>query len=820
MKPRRSMLGMRAHSSRQHPDSHQDVKITAVLPCTLQPEGKLQFEGLGMLGRLPPTTTQHLPPPSHHSLDNDTELECTAIGTTTDSENWFCKCPGLYSGKLCQLTACERNPCRHGATCVPSSAHHAVCLCPYGRAGLLCEDRVNVTRARFGGRDEFGYTSFLAYSSIPGASSFYEFSINGDDFLVLGVRNGRIVHRFNLGSGVGTVVSGPLNRRLGIHAVQFGRFLRTGWLKVDDQKNKTGSSPGPLVSLNVFGQLYVGGYSEYVPQLLPAASRFRNGFQGCIFDLQFRTRRGGRFRVPGNPEGHPSLGRSVGQCGDSPCSLVRCENGGTCVETAATTYCRCPLGWKGALCSETTSPCDAQHEPAPACAQGSTCIPTPGGYRCQCPLGTGGHHCHQGVALSDPFFNGSRSSWMSFPPVGVRRRTDVKMEFKTLSPEGILFYVAQHLSPRAGDFFSVSLSAGTVTLRSEERVDRNGGAWHAVRAGRAGRRGYLALDGKEAEADSEEGMTALDVGTHIFVGGVPALDAVSRGAVENEPAGFSGCIREVVVNGRELELTEKGALGGADVEDCDGTACGHRVCRNGGRCDPVGTEAFRCACPPLWSGPTCERSVYCLNNRCQHGASCIPNVTAASYTCACSLGWEGRHCEMMSATMAASFAGSSYLRYVDPQYHLRNLTYTEVSFNFTSSSSDGLILWMGKAEDDDDDYLAVGLQDTHLKIGINLGERISVPFVLRSTRACCDQWKSVSVIHNRTVIQVFLDGDRVLFEDVDPYETYVAMNYGGVCYLGGFESHRQTWEVTHGLFSKGFVGQVRDLNIYGEKVYG
>lgn len=50
--------------------------------------------------------------------------------------------------------------------------------------------------------------------------------------------------------------------------------------QVDGQRNRTGSSPGRLVGLNVFNQLFVGGYNEYTPELLPAGSRFHHGFQG------------------------------------------------------------------------------------------------------------------------------------------------------------------------------------------------------------------------------------------------------------------------------------------------------------------------------------------------------------------------------------------------------------------------------------------------------------------------------------------------------------------------------------------------------------
>lgn len=59
----------------------------------------------------------------------------------SDAEDWFCECPPLYTGRLCQFSACQRNPCSHGATCIPKSPLEAVCLCPYGRQGLLCEER-------------------------------------------------------------------------------------------------------------------------------------------------------------------------------------------------------------------------------------------------------------------------------------------------------------------------------------------------------------------------------------------------------------------------------------------------------------------------------------------------------------------------------------------------------------------------------------------------------------------------------------------------------------------------------------------------------
>uniref|UniRef100_A0A672IFL9 Protein eyes shut homolog n=1 Tax=Salarias fasciatus TaxID=181472 RepID=A0A672IFL9_SALFA len=779
-------------------------------------------------------------------------LPCRNGGTcVSDSEDWFCECPPLYTGRLCQLSACERSPCSRGATCIPKSPLEAVCLCPYGRQGLLCDQPVNITRARFGGSDEFGYTSFVAYSSIPSLSLFYEFRLrftlannssavrdnlmlfagqkgrgeDGDDFLVLGLRAGRVVHRFNLGSGVATIVSDRLSNQIGVHTVTFGRSKKTGWLQVDGQRNKTGLSPGPLVGLNVFNQLFVGGYNEYTPELLPLGSRFRHSFQGCIFDMQFRTRRDRKFQALA----HPAFGRSVGQCGVTPCAHVRCSNGGTCVDSGSSVYCQCPFGWKGALCTETVSVCDVEHSPPPLCADGSTCIPLPSGYTCQCPLGTAGVYCQKAVSISDPYFSANQSSWMSFPLLSLRHRTVVQLQFQPLSPDGILLYTAQHLSSRAGDFLCLSLTSGFVQLRydlgdgaralqSVEKVDLRGRTWHTVKAGRIGNRGFLSVDGQEAEEDETAGMSTLDVTTDLFVGGVSALSSVSTDATEGEPMSFTGGMRELTVNDQELELTEAGAGNGANVGDWDGTACGYKVCRNRGRCRAAGSDKFTCICPLLWTGAVCNQSVSCVSHSCRHGSSCAPSAAAAatSYRCVCPLGWEGTYCDTRTSTDTFRFVGSSYLVYTDPGYGARDLKNTQVSFSFLTKSNDGLIMWMGKAAHEDDDYLAVGLEKGRLKVAVNLGERLSVPFTVQNQTLCCNKWQNVSVSLNSTRLQVYLDGKRILSEDVDPFERYVALNYGGQFYFGGFEFHRNLTVVTSGLFSKGFEGSLRNVFVFGD----
>lgn len=130
---------------------------------------------------------------------------------------------------------------------------------------------------------------------------------------------------------------------------------------------------------------------------------------------------------------------------------------------------------------------------------------------------------------------------------------------------------------------------------------------------------------------------------------------------------------------------------------------------------------------------------------------------------------------------------NSYIKCIDPDYKKRNLQFTTIYLNFSTTETGGLIVWIGKAQNAENDFLAIGLHNQSLKIAVNLGESLSVPMTYNNGTFCHNKWHRVREIQNQTLIKAYLDDSLILSEDIDPYKKFVALNYDGISYLGGFE---------------------------------
>lgn len=100
-----------------------------------------------------------------------------------------------------------------------------------------------------------------------------------------------------------------------------------------------------------------------------------------------------------------------------------------------------------------------------------------------------------------------------------------------------------------------NLGDRTIILEILQKVTINGSTWHVIKAGRIGAEGYLDLDGINVTEKATVKVSSLDTNTDFYIGGVSSLHLVNPMAVANERVGFQGCVREVIINNQELQLT-------------------------------------------------------------------------------------------------------------------------------------------------------------------------------------------------------------------------------------------------------------------------
>ena len=97
---------------------------------------------------------------------------------------------------------------------------------------------------------------------------------------------------------------------------------------------------------------------------------------------------------------------------------------------------------------------------------------------------------------------------------------------------------------------------------------------------------------------------SLDLGAPLVVGRLPPEFGYSDQLFQQE--GFTGCIRDLTVNGKVLDfsraLVDRTAGKGCAFTDA---TCQPNPCENDGRC--VGYwNSFYCDCAPEFSGPQCS----------------------------------------------------------------------------------------------------------------------------------------------------------------------------------------------------------------------
>nr|XP_046221837.1 LOW QUALITY PROTEIN: basement membrane-specific heparan sulfate proteoglycan core protein-like [Oncorhynchus gorbuscha] len=645
----------------------------------------------------------------------------------------------------------------------------------------------------------------------------------GADFISLGLVGGRPEFRFDVGSGMATIRY-PTPIKLGeFHTIELYRNQTQGSIIVDREAPVNGSSQGKFQGLDLNEELYVGGYPNYT--LLAKTAGLKTGFVGCIRKLV----------IQGDEIIFKDLQRSSTGVSNCPvCTDRPCQNGGMCQDSEASLYkCSCPRGFTGSNCQHHSS----LHCHPEACGPDATCINRQEtlGYDCRCHLGKSGNKCMDGELVTTPLFDGT-DSYIAYPPLtNIHNDLRIGMEFKPMALNGLMFFsVGKKM--KTEDFVSLEmvdgyvqfryeLGTGQAVLRSPEPITR--GQWHRVEAGRLDKDGSLTVDGgREVRRSSPGKAQGLNIHTPMYLGGVPNFEIVPK--TLNISDMFYGCVGEVSINGKKVDLSYSFTESMAIVQCTDNSPCDRNPCLNGARCMPTAEYEYQCLCKDGFEGERCEvvRDTCQSSDQCQNGGSCVNGQ------CVCPVGFNGPICGQSQVSSfaealwnlegsggndapieyAAQFYDNGYLalpKTIFPRSGPDAPETIEMELKVNTSSKEGLILWQGVELGDQGkgkDFISLGLQNGHLVFSYQLGSGESQ---IQSREPINDgRWHKVTAV--RTGKQGYIQIDGAAIQRGQSQGKSIMVNTKGSVYLGGAPDISA---MTGGKFSSGLTGCVRNLSL-------
>uniref|UniRef100_UPI00358F08DF basement membrane-specific heparan sulfate proteoglycan core protein isoform X2 n=1 Tax=Myxine glutinosa TaxID=7769 RepID=UPI00358F08DF len=639
----------------------------------------------------------------------------------------------------------------------------------------------------------------------------------GVDFTSLGLVGGRPEFRFDAGSGMG-VLRHPTPIALGqYHTVTILRNLTQGSLQVNGETPVTGSSQGKFQGMDMSEEFYVGGVPEYsrVSQL----TGLHTGFQGCLSTLELQGQEVDIISTALSMVGV----ENCPSCSDQPC-----QNGGQCREVQATDYvCDCLPGFTGTNCE---LPEQSACHPG-ACSEHATCYSQGDHFSCRCHLGKFGDTCDHGELVTRPAF--SSRSWLELPPIHhIQKEMELNLEFQAKTTQhGLLLYSGARRRNK-DDFvalvladgfveFRYNLGSGLAVLRSVDLI--RPGVWHRVRASRTGRIGALRIDdGRTATGQSPGRALGLNLQGPLFLGGVASPQSTPPAV--NSSYGLDGCIGEVLVNGKVLDMMYS-YIASSDVMQCtEVSPCDCSPCFNGGSCLALGEFEFQCVCQDNYYGEHCELG----HDSCQRQAPCQHGGTCVGTGCFCPLGYQGEECEeAVHLRHAASFTGDGYMKLHARFLHQSFSNGHEIiQLKLRTPSETGLVLWQGSEPDSistDDgtskglkdgkiakDFIALTLENGYLVFRYDLG---SGEAIIQSAQRVDDgQIHVVIAFRHGRKGTLTVDGQLVQGE---AHGSHTQADASGPIYLGGAPD---VLGMTGGRIAEGMTGCLADISFQNRPV--
>lgn len=249
-----------------------------------------------------------------------------------------------------------------------------------------------------------------------------------------------------------------------------------------------------------------------------------------------------------------------------------------------------------------------------------------------------------------------------------------------------------------------------------------------------------------------------------------------------------------------------------DINECDSNPC-----RNGATCED-GANSYRCDCPvpepgqEPWGGQVCDvRLIGCLQHQCQHEAACIPMLTDGGdhgYTCLCSPGWTGKHC---NTSTTFSFISEGYIHMHLPVTKNRTRRETDeynhglhMQLRFRSTLPDMILFYRGTMEQ----FVSLELVNGSLQARVKSGKVLQVTYPGPVNDG---EWHQVTVTMDERLVLIVKghsceEGCQVKNEGHN-HLLFLQLSLFQQLYVGGVsEQHLE-----HMSSSRGFIGCMEDL---------
>ncbi|XP_064459482.1 basement membrane-specific heparan sulfate proteoglycan core protein-like isoform X3 [Ornithodoros turicata] len=641
----------------------------------------------------------------------------------------------------------------------------------------------------------------------------------GGDFISMGLTDGYVVFRFELGSGLGYIRSEQPVQVDAWHTAKVTREKKVATLKVDDQSEVTGSSGGRMMGLDLTQNLFVGSVPSF--DKISKASGYAEGFVGCVSNIKF-----GPVNV--------DFGREAEMVGTTlceTCAVNPCLHDGVCQEapTEGGYRCICPPGFSGQDCEIVGEACYPG-----VCGEGRCVNRAGGGFDCYCPFGRTGLRCEKDISIIEPAL--SDDAYLAYPtPSGAQSSLKFDMKFKPNKLDDcLLMYCAQY-PDKSGDFTSIGIKDGHLEFRYDagtgmavithpEKLQADD--WVTVSASRSAQEGSLVLnDGYKVTGRSPGAAMGVNLNIPMYVGGVDK-DKIKVHPGAGVSKGFDGCISSIEVNNHNVDLIQA-VVDASNVADCGGTTpCAKSPCQNNAMCIErgPGPNDYDCVCKRGYTGLRCElEDDFCSKtNPCQNGAACINDGT--TYRCNCPKGFRGPTCEFRTLfDESVKFNGDGWVTLSrDLLPHAASNSPEVIKLSFSTTERNGLLLFQGQpvgVSAKGQDYLSLAVVNGHLEFSYEMG---GGPAQITSDHRV-DDGELHTVELKRTGKRGSLRLDTHPEKEGDSGGLLIMLNTKSDIYIGGAPDPQ---EMTAGRHAQGFRGcifnvQIRKpdvLNLYTESL--